>query len=76
MLKTTNRLWRPAISTSRRTYASHAPKDIVNIVEVGARDGLQNEKTVIPTEVKIELINRLGRAGLQTIEAGMLISGF
>ena len=76
MLKTTNRFWRPALSTSRRKYASHAPKDIVNIVEVGARDGLQNEKTVIPTEVKIGLINRLGRAGLQTIEAGMLVSGF
>ena len=41
----------------------------VRIVEVGARDGLQNEKAVIPTPVKIELIDRLTACGLETIEA-------
>lgn len=46
----------------------------VNIVEVGPRDGLQNEKGVIPPEVKVELINRLGRAGLKTIESGSFVS--
>ena len=35
----------------------------VNIVEVGPRDGLQNEKQVVPTEIKIELIDRLADAG-------------
>jgi hydroxymethylglutaryl-CoA lyase len=41
----------------------------VTIYEVGPRDGLQNEKGVISTDVKIEFIERLGAAGLQTIEA-------
>jgi len=46
----------------------------VRIVEVGARDGLQNEKTVIPTPVKIELIDRLSACGLETIEATSFVS--
>ncbi|CAM5485852.1 hypothetical protein RLIN73S_06575 [Rhodanobacter lindaniclasticus] len=41
----------------------------VRIVEVGARDGLQNEKTLLPAEVKIALIDRLSATGLKTIEA-------
>jgi hydroxymethylglutaryl-CoA lyase len=41
----------------------------VRIHEVGARDGLQNEKTTVPTEVKAEFVHRLAAAGLGTIEA-------
>ncbi|MFF7384410.1 hydroxymethylglutaryl-CoA lyase [Streptomyces griseoluteus] len=41
----------------------------VRIHEVGARDGLQNEKTAVPTAVKAEFIRRLRAAGLTTIEA-------
>ncbi|MFJ5291805.1 hydroxymethylglutaryl-CoA lyase [Streptomyces sp. NPDC088348] len=41
----------------------------VRIHEVGARDGLQNEKTVVPTGVKAEFVHRLATAGLTTIEA-------
>lgn len=41
----------------------------VRIHEVGARDGLQNEKTTVPTAVKAEFIHRLAAAGLGTIEA-------
>ncbi|MFB8024236.1 MULTISPECIES: hydroxymethylglutaryl-CoA lyase [unclassified Streptomyces] len=41
----------------------------VRIHEVGARDGLQNEKTVVPTGVKAEFVRRLAAAGLSTIEA-------
>jgi hydroxymethylglutaryl-CoA lyase len=41
----------------------------VRIYEVGARDGLQNEKTTVPTEVKAEFIRRLADSGLTTIEA-------
>ncbi|MGW1063433.1 hydroxymethylglutaryl-CoA lyase [Streptomyces aureus] len=41
----------------------------VRIHEVGARDGLQNEKDAVPTEVKAEFIRRLADAGLTTIEA-------
>jgi len=46
----------------------------VRIVEVGARDGLQNEPTVLPTEVKVELIARLADAGLKSIEAGAFVN--
>ncbi|MEU2231986.1 hydroxymethylglutaryl-CoA lyase [Streptomyces vietnamensis] len=41
----------------------------VRIHEVGARDGLQNEKTAVPTDVKTEFVRRLAAAGLTTIEA-------
>lgn len=41
----------------------------VRIHEVGPRDGLQNEKATVPTEVKAEFIRRLADAGLTTIEA-------
>lgn len=46
----------------------------VRIVEVGPRDGLQNEKQLVSTETKVELIARLGRAGLQSIEATSFVS--
>ncbi len=46
----------------------------VKIVEVGPRDGLQNEKEVVPTETKVELINRLAEAGLSMIEATSFVS--
>ena len=46
----------------------------VRIVEVGARDGLQNEKTIVPATIKIELIDRLSATGLQTIEATSFVS--
>jgi hydroxymethylglutaryl-CoA lyase len=48
--------------------------DDVRIVEVGARDGLQNEKTIIPAAAKIELIDRLSDTGLRTIEATSFVS--
>jgi len=46
----------------------------VKIVEVGPRDGLQNEKQIVPTEIKIELINRLADAGVRVIEATSFVS--
>ena len=46
----------------------------VRIVEVGARDGLQNEKTIIPAATKIALIDRLSATGLRTIEATSFVS--
>ena len=48
--------------------------DFVRIVEVGPRDGLQNEKTLIATADKIELIDRLSRTGLRSIEATSFVS--
>lgn len=44
------------------------------IVEVGPRDGLQNEKVVVSTADKIEFINRLSAAGLPVIEVGAFVS--
>ncbi len=46
----------------------------VRIVEVGPRDGLQNEKVHVPTDVKVELIARLVAAGVRVIEAGSFVS--
>lgn len=46
----------------------------VRIVEVGPRDGLQNEKAMVSTADKIELIDRLSRTGLRTIEATSFVS--
>src|SRR3546814_15906991 len=46
----------------------------VRIVEVGPRDGLQNEKAIIPTAAKIELIDRLSATALRTVEATSFVS--
>ncbi|KAK5136880.1 hypothetical protein LTR08_001802 [Meristemomyces frigidus] len=60
---------------SRRTFtsATRALADHVRIVEVGPRDGLQNEKSSISAETKIELVRRLAGTGLETIEAGSFV---
>lgn len=49
-------------------------KSSVRIVEVGLRDGLQNEKTIIDINIKTELLKRLIIAGCNTIEAGSFVS--
>lgn len=46
----------------------------VRLVEVGPRDGLQNEPGEVPTAARIELIDRLADAGLKTIESGSFVS--
>jgi hydroxymethylglutaryl-CoA lyase len=46
----------------------------VKIVEVGPRDGLQNEKEAVPAAVKIELVDRLSRAGFANVEAASFVS--
>lgn len=46
----------------------------VRIVEMGPRDGLQNEKQIVSTDTKVELVARLGAAGLQAIEAASFVS--
>jgi hydroxymethylglutaryl-CoA lyase len=45
----------------------------VTVYEVGPRDGLQNEPTVVPVEVKVELVNRLVAAGLTAVETTSLV---
>ncbi|QKS28282.1 MAG: hydroxymethylglutaryl-CoA lyase [Candidatus Accumulibacter similis] len=46
----------------------------VKLVEVGPRDGLQNERQIVPTAVKVGMIERLCDAGLPVIEAGSFVS--
>jgi len=46
----------------------------VRLVEVGPRDGLQNEKAIVPTDVKVALIDRLADAGFPAIEATSFVS--
>src|SRR4051794_20605563 len=46
----------------------------VRIVDVGPRDGLQNEPGEVPTAVKVELIERLAEAGLTAVEATAFVS--
>ncbi|CAI5781650.1 hydroxymethylglutaryl-CoA lyase, mitochondrial isoform X1 [Podarcis lilfordi] len=60
---------RPLSSTAAGTLPKY-----VKIVEVGPRDGLQNEKNIVPTHVKIDLINMLSETGLSVIEATSFVS--
>ena len=46
----------------------------VTIVDVGPRDGLQAEKEIVPTAIKIELINQLSAVGIPAVEAGAFVS--
>jgi hydroxymethylglutaryl-CoA lyase len=66
-LALTRHLRRPFCS-SGRLAADH-----VRIVEVGPRDGLQNEKSTISLETKIELIERLAKTGVTHMEAGSFV---
>eukprot|EP01128_Nolandella_sp_AFSM9_P009302 TRINITY_DN5908_c0_g1_i2.p1 TRINITY_DN5908_c0_g1~~TRINITY_DN5908_c0_g1_i2.p1 ORF type:complete len:342 (-),score=65.33 TRINITY_DN5908_c0_g1_i2:124-1149(-) len=65
----------PTRSMSSLPYSSSSslPKR-VKVVEVGARDGLQNENGFVETPVKIELIERLGKCGLPVIETASFVS--
>ncbi|XP_022788858.1 hydroxymethylglutaryl-CoA lyase, mitochondrial-like [Stylophora pistillata] len=64
----------------RRSFSQLPRKPIsqlvrkVKIVEVGPRDGLQNEQRIVPTETKISLIDKLSKTGLQAIEATSFVS--
>lgn len=59
-----------------RSFLSVIKRNVssVRIVEVGPRDGLQNEAKVLPTNTKIEFINRLSNTGLKNIEATSFVS--
>ncbi|POI35738.1 hypothetical protein CIB84_000505 [Bambusicola thoracicus] len=60
--------------TTRRQVSTAAFPQRVKVVEVGPRDGLQNEKSVVPTPVKIRLIDMLSETGLPVIEATSFVS--
>jgi hydroxymethylglutaryl-CoA lyase len=57
-----------------RTSQHQAIGNHVKIVEVGPRDGLQNEKKSIPLATKLQLIERLAKTGLKDIEAGSFVA--
>lgn len=59
--------------TRRFATESRLASDHVRIVEVGPRDGLQNEKKSISMETKLDLIQKLAKTGLTTIEAGSFV---
>lgn len=63
-------------TSALRCFATEArlTPDHVRIVEVGPRDGLQNEKKTIPLETKLSMIEKLANTGLTTIEAGSFVS--
>ncbi|KAH7929249.1 aldolase [Leucogyrophana mollusca] len=65
---------RLCLLSQRQRYYATSHSEPITIVEVGPRDGLQNEKGVIPVSVKAELINRLAQTGLRNIEAGSFVS--
>ena len=46
----------------------------VHLIDVGPRDGLQNEKQLVSTDTKLELVRRLERAGLKAIETTSFVS--
>ncbi|KAH8329114.1 hypothetical protein KR074_003906, partial [Drosophila pseudoananassae] len=58
----------------QRTAVTSPSSNSVRIVEVGPRDGLQNEPKLLPAATKIELIDRLSETGLKTIEATSFVS--
>ncbi|KAJ7376352.1 hypothetical protein OS493_035095 [Desmophyllum pertusum] len=65
------------IRTSLRQFSSKPISQLVKkvkIVEVGPRDGLQNETRIVPAETKIKLIDMLSEIGLQSIEATSFVS--
>ncbi|TMS04611.1 3-hydroxymethyl-3-methylglutaryl-CoA lyase, cytoplasmic [Larimichthys crocea] len=57
-----------------KTITGHEYPKFVKVVEVGPRDGLQNEKEIVPTGVKIQLIDMLSGTGLSVIEATSFVS--
>ncbi|KEI72707.1 hydroxymethylglutaryl-CoA lyase [Endozoicomonas elysicola] len=59
---------------SSDTANSQRLPDRVTLVEMGARDGLQNQPEILSAEIRSELINHLARTGLQRIEAGSFVS--
>mmetsp|Transcript_10135 Transcript_10135/g.27716 ORF Transcript_10135/g.27716 Transcript_10135/m.27716 type:complete len:334 (+) Transcript_10135:94-1095(+) len=65
--------WAAASSCRAFFSAAQLPQD-VTLYEVGPRDGLQNEKQNISTDVKVEFINKLSASGLKAIEATSFVS--
>ncbi|XP_044109035.1 3-hydroxymethyl-3-methylglutaryl-CoA lyase, cytoplasmic isoform X2 [Neovison vison] len=63
-----------ALDPAQETSQLSGLPEYVKIVEVGPRDGLQNEKVIVPTDIKIEFINQLSQTGLSVIEVTSFVS--
>ncbi|XP_027953667.1 3-hydroxymethyl-3-methylglutaryl-CoA lyase, cytoplasmic isoform X1 [Eumetopias jubatus] len=63
-----------ALDPAQETSQLSGFPEYVKIVEVGPRDGLQNEKVIVPTDIKIEFINQLSQTGLSVIEVTSFVS--
>uniref|UniRef100_A0A8D2KE83 hydroxymethylglutaryl-CoA lyase n=2 Tax=Urocitellus parryii TaxID=9999 RepID=A0A8D2KE83_UROPR len=63
-----------ALDSAQESSQLSGLPEYVKIVEVGPRDGLQNEKVIVPTDIKIEFINRLSQTGLSVIEVTSFVS--
>ncbi|GAA6034450.1 hypothetical protein JCM8097_002731 [Rhodosporidiobolus ruineniae] len=63
-----------SFSLPTSSSCSSTRKHRIKLVEVGPRDGLQNEKALLWTELKVELIERLVKAGMRDVEAGSFVS--
>ncbi|XP_077960953.1 3-hydroxy-3-methylglutaryl-CoA lyase, cytoplasmic isoform X3 [Gasterosteus aculeatus] len=66
--------WLKRLLLEEKNITGHEYPEFVRIVEVGPRDGLQNEKEIVPTGVKIQLIDMLSGTGLPVIEATSFVS--
>ncbi|XP_075720250.1 3-hydroxymethyl-3-methylglutaryl-CoA lyase, cytoplasmic isoform X1 [Rhinoderma darwinii] len=71
-----DQIWVGDVTTSEQEPCASGLPKYVKIVEVGPRDGLQNEKVTafVPSNIKIELIKRLSEAGLPVIEVTSFVS--
>ena len=67
-------LYRLIVATFTVLQVLNSIPKYVKIVEVGPRDGLQNEQNMVPTHIKVELIHRLVSAGLSVVEATSFVS--
>ncbi|XP_059045980.1 hydroxymethylglutaryl-CoA lyase, mitochondrial [Achroia grisella] len=66
-----------SVSTITRCYLIRNASKVasqIRIYEVGPRDGLQNESKFVPTDIKLELINKLAAAGINNIESASFVS--
>ncbi|KAG7254819.1 hypothetical protein CRUP_037999, partial [Coryphaenoides rupestris] len=68
----TRRWW--LADDEEKSLTAHEYPEFIKIVEVGPRDGLQNGKEIVPTAVKIQLIDLLSDTGLSVIEATSFVS--
>ncbi|XP_011685932.1 PREDICTED: hydroxymethylglutaryl-CoA lyase, mitochondrial [Wasmannia auropunctata] len=74
MIKSFSRTILSGIRNPVQSYATRHSGDFVKVVEVGPRDGLQNEKKIVSTRVKVDFINRLSATGLRSIEVTSFVS--